>query len=88
VTDLEFEAPIGVDVKGETWSCVEVPGAIEFFGSAKSVRVDATVDGQPLPNVGLMPTGSGGLMLSLSAKVRKQLGKELGDVVRVGIDRR
>lgn len=88
MTDLEFEAPIGVDVKGETWSCVEVPGAIEFFGSAKSVRVDATVDGLPLPNVGLMPTGSGGLMLSLSAKVRKQLGKELGDVVRVGIDRR
>ena len=88
MTDLEFEAPIGVDVKGETWSCVEVPGAIEFFGSAKSVRVDATVDGQPLPNVGLMPTGSGGLMLSLSAKVRKQLGKDVGDVVRVEIDRR
>ena len=88
MTDLEFEAPIGVDVKGETWSCVEVPGAIEFFGSAKSVRVDATVDGLPQPNVGLMPTGSGGLMLSLSAKVRTQLGKDLGDVVRVEIDRR
>ena len=88
MTDLEFEAPIGVDVKGETWSCVEVPGAVEFFGSAKSVRVDATVDGHPLANVGLMPTGSGGLMLSLSAKVRKQLGKDVGDVVRVEIDRR
>ena len=88
MTDIEFEAPIGVDVKGETWSCVEVPGAIEFFGSGKAVRVDATVDGFPLANVGLMPTGSGGLMLSLSAKVRKQLGKDVGDVVRVGVDRR
>lgn len=88
MTDLEFEAPIGVDVKGETWSCVEVPGAVEFFGSAKSVRVDATVDGHPLANVGLMPTGSGGLMLSLSAKVRRQLGKDVGDVVGVTIDRR
>ena len=88
MSDLTFEAPIGVDVKGETWSCVEVPGAVEFFGYGKSVRVDATVDGLALPNVGLMPTGLGGLMLSLSATVRKQLGKDLGDVVRVEIDRR
>ena len=88
MSDLTFEAPIGVDVKGETWSCVEVPGAVEFFGSGKSVRADATVDGLALPNVGLMPTGLGGLMLSLSATVRKQLGKDLGDVVRVEIDRR
>jgi len=88
VSDLEFEAAIGVVVKGETWSCVEVPGAIAFFGSGRSVRVDANVDGLALPNVGLMPTGSGGLMLSLSATVRAKVGKDIGDVVRVGINRR
>jgi citrate lyase gamma subunit len=41
------------------------------------------VDGLRLPNIGLMPTGAGGLMLSLNAKVRKRLGKDIGDVVTV-----
>ena len=29
--DLRFEAPIGVDVKGEMRSCVETPGSVDFF---------------------------------------------------------
>ena len=31
--DLRFEAPIGVDVKGEMRSCVETPGSVDFFGT-------------------------------------------------------
>ncbi|WP_234994156.1 hypothetical protein [Plantibacter flavus] len=42
--DHRFTAPIGVDVKGDVWSCVEMPGSAEFLGTGKSVRVDATVD--------------------------------------------
>ncbi len=38
-----------------------------------------------LPNVGLLPTGSDGLMFSINAKTRKQLGKELGEVVQVTV---
>lgn len=83
-----FTAPIGVDVKGDLWSCVEMPGSAEFFGTGKSVKVDATVDGIALKSVGLMPTGTGGHMLSLSAKLRKQLGKEIGDSVTVRLERR
>lgn len=86
--DHTFTAPIGVDVKGDTWPCVEVPGARELLGTGRSVRVDATVDGVTLANVGLMPTGSGGLMLSLSAKVRTKLGKDVGDTVTVHLGRR
>lgn len=86
--DHTFTAPIGVDVKGETWSCVEMPGSAEFFGTRRAVRVDATVDGVPLADVGLMVTGRGGHMLSLSAKLRKQLGKDIGDLVTVKLDRR
>ena len=51
--DHTFTAPIGVDVKGDVWSCVEMPGSVEFFGTGKSVKVDAAVDGIPLKNVGL-----------------------------------
>ncbi|MCO5214768.1 MAG: hypothetical protein M9950_01230, partial [Thermomicrobiales bacterium] len=55
-----FTALIGVDVKGELWSCVEMPGSAEFFGTKRAVRVDAVVDEIPVPNVGLMVTGMGG----------------------------
>ncbi|TFV99109.1 DUF1905 domain-containing protein [Orlajensenia leifsoniae] len=85
---LRFEAPIGVDIKGELWSCVEIPGSVDFFGTGKSVRVDVDIDGLRLENVGAMVTGSGGHMISLSAKVRKQLGKEMGGIVRVSVSPR
>ncbi len=86
--DHTFTAPIGVEVKGETWSCVEMPGSAECFGTKRAVRVDAAVDDLPLENVGLMVTGRGGHMLSISAKLRKQLGKEIGDTVSVHLRRR
>lgn len=81
--DHTFDATIGVEVKGETWACVEIPGSATLFGSLKPVRVDATVDEVSLPNVGLLPTGAGELMLSLNAQARKKLGKDIGDRVTV-----
>lgn len=86
--DHTFTAPIGVDVKGEIWSCVEMPDSAELFKTKKAVRVDATVDGIKCPSVGLMVTGKGGHMLSISAKLRKQLRKEIGDEVTVHLERR
>lgn len=85
---LTFETTIGVEVKGETWSCVEIPESAEFFGTGRSVKVDATVDDVTLENVGAMPTGTGGHMVSLNAKIRKTLGKDLGDRVNVTIVKR
>lgn len=84
-SELRFQTTIGVDVKGETWSCIEIPGSAEFFGTGKTVRVDATVDGILLENVGAMVTGTGGHMVSLNARVRRALGKDIGDVVDVVI---
>jgi len=85
--DVTFTAPIGVDVKGEIWSCVEVPDSVELFGTGKTVKVVASVDGEPV-TAGLMPTGTGGHMLSISAKLRKKLGKDIGDPVTVRISER
>jgi hypothetical protein len=84
---FSFTAPIGVLVKGELWSCVEVPGSVELFGTGKAVRVVAQVDDQPV-TAGLMPTGSGGHMLSISAKLRRKLGKNVGDDVLVHLSER
>ena len=86
--DHSFTAPMGVEVKGEVWACVEMPGSADFFGTGKAVRVDATVDGIPVTNVGLMVTGRGGHMLSLNAKLREQLGKDIGDEVAVHLTQR
>jgi len=86
--DHTFTAPIGVDVKGQLWECVEMPGSAEFFGTKRSVRVDATVDDIPINDVGMMVTGTGGHMISLNAKVRTKLGKGLGDEVTVHLQRR
>ncbi len=83
-----FQTTIGVEVKAETWSCVEIPDSAEFFGTGRTVRVDAEIDDVVLENVGAMVTGTGGHMVSLSAKVRKKLGKEIGDAVSVVITRR
>lgn len=85
---LRFQTTIGVEVKGDTWSCVEIPGSAEFFGTGKTVRVDASIDDVRLENVGAMVTGTGGHMVSLSAKVRKTLGKNIGDAVDVTITKR
>jgi hypothetical protein len=85
--EVTFTAPIGVLVTGDVWSCVEVPGSAELFGTGKAVRVVATVDGEPL-TAGLLPTGSGGHMLSISAKLRKRLGKDMGDPVTVRLSER
>lgn len=85
---MSFRTTIGVEVKGETWSCVEIPGSAELFGTRKTVRVDAQVDDVRLENVGAMVTGTGGHMVSLSAKVRKALGKEVGDSVEVTVSLR
>jgi hypothetical protein len=52
------------------------------------VRVDAKVDEVVVEDMGLMPTGSGELMLSVSAALRKKLGKDVGDEVHVVLLRR
>lgn len=85
---MVFETAIGVEVKGEVWSCVEIPDSAAFFGTGKAVRIDATIDDVLLENVGAMVTGTGGHMVSLSAKVRAKLSKEIGDTVSVTIVRR
>jgi hypothetical protein len=82
-----FTATLGVEVKGELWSCVEIPDSVALLGTGKAVKVVATVDGTPV-TAGLLPTGSGGHMLSISAKLRRALGKDLGDEVVVHLRER
>jgi len=85
---VDLDTTIGVEVKGDAWSCVEIPDSAEFFGTGKAMRVDATIDDLTLESVGAMVTGRGGHMVSLSAKVRKVPDKDIGDPVHVVIVKR
>jgi hypothetical protein len=69
-----------------TWAVIEVPGSEAFFGHGKSVRADTTVDGVAVTSA-LMPTGQGHHFISVSAALRKKLGKGVGDQVEVRIAR-
>jgi hypothetical protein len=85
---LDFDATIGVEVKGELWTCIEIPDSAEFFGTKKTVRVDAQIDDVLRENIGAMVTGRGGHMVSLTAAICAKLGKGLGDPVHVIITKR
>ena len=88
VYDHTFRGPIGVDVNGEQWACVELPGSAELFGTKKSVRCDVVVDGIEIADAGFMITGRGGHMISLNKALQKRLGKGLGDEVEIVVVRR
>ena len=67
-----------------TWAVIEVLGSHDFFGHGKSVKANATVDGVAVTSA-LMPTGQGHHFISVSAALRKKLGKDVGDSVEVRI---
>lgn len=67
-----------------TWSVVEVPGSQDFFGHGKSVKAGITLDGVEVTSA-LMPSGQGYHFVSVSAALRKKLGKGVGDAVEVRI---
>ncbi len=68
-----------------TWSVVEVLGSHDFFGHGKSVKANVTLDGIEVTSA-LMPSGQGHHFISVSAALRKKLGKGVGDDVRVVVN--
>ncbi len=69
-----------------TWAVIEVLGSQDFFGHGKSVKANATVDGIEVTSA-LMPSGQGHHFISVSAALRKKLGKGVGDEVDVRISK-
>ncbi|MEL0627600.1 DUF1905 domain-containing protein [Salinibacterium amurskyense] len=69
-----------------SWSVIEVPGSKDFFGTGKSVKANATVDGIAVTSA-LMPSGQGDHFISVSAALRKKLKKGVGDEVQVHVER-
>lgn len=49
-------------------------------------RLKGTLDQQPIQHVAIMPMGKGDFIMPLNAKLRKLIGKEMGDTVTVALE--
>ena len=85
--DITFTARLGKVRAGDTWTCVQLPGSAEVFGTRGLVRVAGTIDGHPFEGA-FMALGDGTHKLPVTAAIRRALGKGDGDEVEVHLARR
>jgi Domain of unknown function (DUF1905) len=69
------------------WTYVVWPHSARFFGTRGLVKIRGTIDGHPFRS-SFMATGDGTHMLPVKAEVRRAIGKEAGNAVKVHLKQR
>ena len=83
----EFSAQLQKGENKGAWTCVVMDDVAELFGTRGLVKVRGEIDGEPFESA-LMAQGDGTHRLPVKADIRKAIGKEAGDTVRVRLNER
>jgi uncharacterized protein DUF1905 len=81
-----FSAKLQKSHKGG-WTYVVWPNSVKFSGTCGVVKVRGTIDGHPF-KTSFMAMGDGRHMLPVKVEIRRAIGKEVGETVKVLLEER